>query len=380
MIDALARLEPYVILGVVALALAFSRLSAALWDRLLAISRSAASRPWLAVAACGALAGLGSAAVALFLHWPLPTVHDEFCYLLSADTFAHGRLANPTHPMWRHFETIHVFHQPSYACKYPPGQGLLLALGIELGGTAVLGLWIGAALCGATLCWALRRGSRVASRSWVGSPAPALWHHDVLDPELLGRSARRFRWRAALRRARSDLAHAAREARRGVRSRARHPRALATLRGSARRARRMCVAPRAAGTELPRAQRIVVVDGGKVIANDTPENLKSQLGRTVVEMRFGADGGSGRASALLTGKVNGQVERDDGTIRITSNDGARILIDVLRMLDTNAIEPDTLAVREPSLDDVFLALTGHRAEADEAPNEEPVNGRRERTA
>jgi ABC-2 type transport system ATP-binding protein len=128
------------------------------------------------------------------------------------------------------------------------------------------------------------------------------------------------------------------------------------------------------------AERIVVVDGGKVIANDTPENLKSQLGRTVVEMRFGADGGSGRASALLTGKVNGQVERDDGTIRITSNDGARILIDVLRTLDTNAIEPDTLAVREPSLDDVFLALTGHRAEADEAPNEEPVNGRRERTA
>ena len=61
--------------------------------------------------------------------------------------------------------------------------------------------------------------------------------------------------------------------------------------------------------------------------------------------------------------MNGQVERDDGTVRITSNDGARILIEVLRMLDANGVEPDTLAVREPSLDDVFLALTGHQAEA-----------------
>jgi ABC-2 type transport system ATP-binding protein len=124
------------------------------------------------------------------------------------------------------------------------------------------------------------------------------------------------------------------------------------------------------------AERIAVVDGGLVIANDTPTNLKSQLGSTVVEMRFEKHDGSERAATLLTGNVNGQVERDDGTLRITSNDGARILIDVLRMLDTNAIEPDTLAVREPSLDDVFLALTGHRAEADEEPSEQPVKARR----
>ena len=124
------------------------------------------------------------------------------------------------------------------------------------------------------------------------------------------------------------------------------------------------------------AERIAVVDGGLVIANDSPANLKSQLGSTVVEMRFHVDGGSERAAALLTGNVNGQVERDDGTIRITSNDGARILIDVLRTLDTNGVEPDTLAVREPSLDDVFLALTGHHAESDEEPGEEPVKSRR----
>jgi daunorubicin resistance ABC transporter ATP-binding subunit len=123
------------------------------------------------------------------------------------------------------------------------------------------------------------------------------------------------------------------------------------------------------------AERIAVVDGGLVIANDTPSNLKSQLGSTVVEMRFEQDG-SERAAMLLTGNVNGQIERDDGTLRITSNDGARILIDVLRALDANDIEPETLAVREPSLDDVFLALTGHHAEGDGEPSEQPVKGRR----
>jgi len=124
------------------------------------------------------------------------------------------------------------------------------------------------------------------------------------------------------------------------------------------------------------AERIAVVDGGLVIANDSPSNLKAQLGSTVVEMRFEEHDGSERAATLLTDNVNGQVERDDGTLRITSNDGARILIDVLRALDANDIEPETLAVREPSLDDVFLALTGHHAEADGEPSEQPVKGRR----
>ena len=68
------------------------------------------------------------------------------------------------------------------------------------------------------------------------------------------------------------------------------------------------------------AERIAVVDGGKVIANDTPSNLKSQLGSTVVEMHFGAEVDPSGRRALLSGQVDGQVERDDGTIRITSND------------------------------------------------------------
>jgi daunorubicin resistance ABC transporter ATP-binding subunit len=119
------------------------------------------------------------------------------------------------------------------------------------------------------------------------------------------------------------------------------------------------------------AQRVAVVDGGKVIANDSPHNLKSQLGSTVVEMRFEAEGGSERAVGLLAGKVSGMVERDDSTVRITSQDGARILIDVLRTLDAGGIEPETLAVREPSLDDVFLSLTGHRAGSEPGDEQDP---------
>ena len=120
------------------------------------------------------------------------------------------------------------------------------------------------------------------------------------------------------------------------------------------------------------ADRIAVVDIGRVIANDTPERLKADLGNTVVEMRFNTDADSERAAGLLTGQIQGRVERDDGTLRITADRGAHVLIEVLRRLDADGLEPDALTVREPSLDDVFLKLTGHHADAPTEPAAAPA--------
>ncbi|HYF11080.1 MAG TPA: ATP-binding cassette domain-containing protein [Actinomycetota bacterium] len=110
------------------------------------------------------------------------------------------------------------------------------------------------------------------------------------------------------------------------------------------------------------ASRVAVVDGGRVIANDTPARLKAQLGDTVIEMEFRGDGRTERAFVLLADQLGGRVERDDDRLRITSDRGAQVLISALRTLGDDRIEPDTLTVREPSLDDVFIALTGRHVE------------------
>ena len=87
---------------------------------------------------------------------PQALVSEEYGMLLEAETFLHGRVANSTPPLWRHFETIYVLMHPSYASQYPPGQPAFLALGRLLFGHPWAGVLLGMGLFSCALVWALR--------------------------------------------------------------------------------------------------------------------------------------------------------------------------------------------------------------------------------
>jgi hypothetical protein len=115
-----------------------------------------ARRQGLAVAVCGLSLLVLRLAILPMMPMPKPFAPDDFSSLLAADTFAHGRLTNPTPALWTHFETIHVTMQPTYMSMYFPGQGLLLAAGKALLGSPWFGVLVSSALMCAALCWALQ--------------------------------------------------------------------------------------------------------------------------------------------------------------------------------------------------------------------------------
>jgi hypothetical protein len=87
---------------------------------------------------------------------PQPAGHDEFSYLLGGDIFAHGRIAEPPHPLWKFFESVQVISRPVYAPKYPPAQSAFLAMGQAVFHDPFYGVLISVGMFATAMCWMLQ--------------------------------------------------------------------------------------------------------------------------------------------------------------------------------------------------------------------------------
>lgn len=140
----------------VLLAVIWPTIGAAWFERIERVFSPVANRRLLAVVVIGSATLSLRLAVLRVEPIPQPAVHDEFSYLLQADTFAHGRLTNPTPPMWEHFETFFVIQKPTYCGKYFPGQALFLSLGQVVLKNPFWGVWLTSGLMCAAITWMLQ--------------------------------------------------------------------------------------------------------------------------------------------------------------------------------------------------------------------------------
>jgi ABC-2 type transport system ATP-binding protein len=125
------------------------------------------------------------------------------------------------------------------------------------------------------------------------------------------------------------------------------------------------------------ADDIVVIDHGRVIAHGTSEMLKEQIGGDRVEVTVLQPEHTAQARAALAALATGEILDQDLHVSVPVSGGSTVLIDAVRALDASGVEVSDIALRRPTLDDVFLSLTGHSAE-DEVVIDEPKSRRRRR--
>jgi len=114
------------------------------------------------------------------------------------------------------------------------------------------------------------------------------------------------------------------------------------------------------------AEDIVVIDHGKVIAHGTSEQLKDQIGGDRVEVTVLDPDAVGRAADALRSVGNGDPLVEDLRVSAPVSGGSTVLVDAIRALDAQGVAVSDLQLRRPTLDDVFMSLTGHVAEEESA--------------
>ena len=123
------------------------------------------------------------------------------------------------------------------------------------------------------------------------------------------------------------------------------------------------------------ADDIVVIDHGKVIAHGTSEVLKDRIGGDRLEVSVADPAQAPVALQGLRGIAAGDGFVDGTLVSVPVSGGSTILVDAVRILDADHIQVTDIALRRPTLDDVFLALTGHAAESEFADPLKPRRGR-----